>query len=135
MEREGVTQMVASPVRGELSWARSLLLSADLAHTPGARQQTCLLAARHGADVLLSGRGRGGDRRAGRPITEPAELWTRLAAELPAFAEWASYFALLEGRRGLSERQSDDLLRDLSLFLDLVGQQLSRPRPERIGHG
>ncbi len=93
----------------------------------GTRVQACLLAARHGADALLAG------HRAVRPVAEPTELWTRLAAELPSFAEWASYFAVLEGRHRLSDRQADDLLRDLGVFLDLVDQQLSRR--SLVGHG
>lgn len=92
------------------------------------RVQACLLAARHGAAALLA------SRRVVPPVAEPTELWTRLAAELPSFAEWASYFAVLEGQRRWSERQADDLLRDLGVFLDLVDQQLSRS-VVRVGHG
>ncbi|NLH68975.1 MAG: hypothetical protein GX454_02155 [Brooklawnia sp.] len=92
----------------------------------GMRVQACLLAARHGADALLAG------HRAVHPVAQPAELWTMLAVELPSFAEWASYFAVLEGRYRLNDRQADDLLRDLGVFLDLVDQQLSRRSP--VGH-
>ncbi|MGB3955056.1 MAG: SAV_6107 family HEPN domain-containing protein [Brooklawnia sp.] len=92
------------------------------------RVQACLLAARHGAGALLAG------RRGVPAVVEPTALWTRLAAELPAFAEWASYFALLEGQHRWSERQVDDLLRDLGVFLELVDQQLGRSAV-RVGHG
>ena len=121
--------MMASPMRAELSWARSLLASADLAATPVERRRGCLLAARQGAAAVLS------MHRQVSPIVEPDELWARLALEVPVFVEWASYFALLEGRSRLSERQADDLLRDLTTFLDLVDRQLSRSRSDRVRYG
>lgn len=115
--------------RVDLGWARAKLVDAELAQTTQLRQQACLLAARHTGYALLA---------AGRrvpPITEATELWGRLAAELPSFAEWASYFMLLEGRARLSERQADDLLRDVVTFCDLVDRRVSRPARNRANHG
>ena len=113
----------------DLVLARSLVLSAELAPTLLARWQSCLLAARHGSHALLTA------RRGPRPISGATELWGWLAAEVPAMAEWAAYFALIEARPQLSERQVDDLSRDLDLFLALVDQQLARRQEARVGHG
>lgn len=120
--------MVASPMRAELSWARSLLASADLAATPVERRRGCLLAARRGGCGVSM-------HRQVSLIVEPDELWARLALEVPVFVEWASYFALLEGRSRLSERQASDLLRDLTTFLDLVDRQLTGRVADRVRYG
>lgn len=111
----------------ELSWARSLQVSAELAGDVQTRQQACLAAARSGADALL------GRSPRVRAVQASAGVWTALAAEQPALAEWAGYFALLEGCR-LSVRQADDLLRDVAIFLDQAEQLLGR-RVDRVGHG
>ena len=94
------------------------------------QQRNELAAARRAAARALGTSGGGT-----RPGSDGLAIWSQLAAARPALAEWASYFALLEGQRRLSERQTDDLLRDLGLFLDLAGQKLARLRPERLSHG
>lgn len=115
--------------RADLGWARARLIDAEHADTAQARRQACLLAARHAGHALLaSGRGQS-------PVIDIDQLWGRLAAELPGFAEWASYFMLVEGRPRLNERQSDDLLRDVTIFCDLVGRRLAGPREARARHG
>jgi len=115
-------------VRTDLSRARSRATEADLASTAGGRYRAAMLAARQGAVAAL------GDRPGGRPILDPVELWTRLAHQVPRFAEWASYFAALEGRPPLSGRQVDDLVRGIPLFLDEVDRHLLRCRRRRVGH-
>lgn len=106
---------------------------AESATSPGDRYRAGMLAARLGATMLL---GSGPDGPAGqRPLAaDPGspgpgrpgnvELWARLARRVPRFAEWASYFAVLERGR-LSSRQVDDLVRDVPAFLQLVDRYLA----------
>lgn len=113
----------------QLSLARSLLISAELAPTSQARWRDCLAAVGQAAAALLAAR-RGG--RSWRfEIDQP---WASLAVEVPALAEWASYFALLAGQTRPSERQADDLLRDARAFCELVETRLNRRTPQ-ADHG
>lgn len=125
----------------QLVRARSLLAGAELAATAQARWRDCLQAARHAADLALAA-GQGGPR----PL-EVGQLWASLAVEAPGLAEWASYFALLEGlpwsrelvstgstEIHVSERQAADLLRDVTLFCELVEARLRRAEA-RARHG
>lgn len=79
------------------------------------RQRAGLARARQAALVLLVA-AEGGLP----PISDGQLIWSLLAARCPGLAEWASYFALCEGNPVPSQRQVDDLLRDLPVFVDLV---------------
>ena len=79
------------------------------------QQRNELAAARRAAARALGTSGGGT-----RPGSDGLAIWSQLAAARAALAEWASYFALCEANPVPSQRQVDDLLRDLPVFVDLV---------------
>lgn len=87
------------------------------AHLAALRSAAAVLAARARPDGA-SGRRRG-----------PRSVWALLPAVVPAFTEWAAFFAAGAGKRAAAEaglpgavsrRDADDLLRDAETFLGLV---------------
>jgi len=102
-------------------WATSAAMRFELAYL-------CVL--RSGAAVLAR-RARPGSLR-----TKPRGLWGLLAAAAPELTEWAEFFAvcgghcteLIDGRRGVSARQADDLVRDADTFLRIARQCVDHGR-------
>ncbi|TYP88339.1 SAV_6107 family HEPN domain-containing protein [Blastococcus xanthinilyticus] len=99
------------------------------------RYATAHLAALRAAAAVLAARTRpeGGRRR-------PRSAWVLLGQVAPELGEWATFFAAGAGKRaaaeaGLSravtEREADDLVRDVRAFLGVVETVLgSTPLPE-----
>jgi hypothetical protein len=104
------------------------------------RYATAHLAALRAAAAVLAARTRPepGRRR-------PRSAWVLLEQVAPELGEWATFFAAGAAKRaaaeaGLSravtEREADDLVRDVSAFLVVVEQSLGgapRPRPRVVG--
>jgi hypothetical protein len=105
------------------------------------RYATAHLAALRAAAAVLAARTRPepGHRR-------PRSAWVLLEQVAPELGEWATFFAAGAAKRaaaeaGLSravtEREADDLVRDVSAFLVVVEQSLggppARPRPRIVG--
>lgn len=112
----------------ELGTARALLHQAELDTEVATRFRSALLGARHGAVALLATRR---PRRSGLPDAAD-DLWPLLARVAPGYAEWASWFGFAEGIRRVSERQADDLVRDLRIFLDQVTLELTMARRQPV---
>jgi len=99
----------------------------------GWRYATAHLAALRAAAAVLAARTRPepGRRR-------PRSAWVLIGQVAPELGEWAAFFAAGAAKRaaaeaGLShavtEREADDLVRDVSTFLDVVETVISRPAP------
>jgi hypothetical protein len=95
------------------------------AHLAALRTAAAILAARTRPDVA------GHRRRSG-----PRNAWTLLAGVAPELAEWAAYFAAGAGKRAAAEagvpsavtdREADDLLRDVETFLAVAATTLGVP--------
>jgi len=113
--------------------ARSLLADASLglgracsAGEPADRYATAHLAALRGAAAVLAARAR--PTRGGQ-----GSVWTLMTRVAPEFAEWAAFFAAGSAKRqavqaGLparvTAREADDLVRQVALFLSLVGDSI-----------
>ncbi len=96
------------------------------AHVAALRTTAALLAAR--AKTIP------GDRRSRAP---QKNAWVLLAEVAPEFGEWAAFFAAgaakraaaeAGSRRAVTEREADDLVRDVDRFLGLVEQSLGLTR-------
>jgi hypothetical protein len=106
------------------------------------RYATAHLGALRAAAAVLAARTRpeGGRRR-------PRSAWVLLEQVAPELGEWATFFAAGAAKRaaaeaGLSravtEREADDLVRDVGAFLDVVETVLAStpapaPRPRVVG--
>jgi hypothetical protein len=110
--------------------ARELLAAGapDLVDDPGARYARAHLAALRAAAAVLAARGRPGRRRSG-----VRSAWVLLAEVAPELAEWAAFFAAGAGKRAaaeaglrgvVSDREADDLVRDVETFLGVVARML-----------
>lgn len=131
-----------------LAKARTGLTEAARLSRPNERYATAHLAALRTAAAVLAARGRPepvNPRR--RPRIRSA--WEVLPEIAPELAEWSALFASGAARRARAEagipdaasnRDADDLVRAVSMFLRLVErmlaieppqQALPRPRPER----
>jgi hypothetical protein len=118
-----------------LDQARRGLAAAAAAVDPRDRYATAHLAALRAAAAVLAARTRpeSGRRR-------PRSAWVLLGQVAPELGEWATFFAAGAGKRaaaeaGLSravtERESDDLVRDVGAFIAVVETTLgSTPLPE-----
>jgi hypothetical protein len=96
------------------------------AHLAALRTAAAVLAARTQPELPRSGRRRSGPRNA----------WELLAAVAPELSEWALFFAAGAGKRAAAEagavgavtdREADDLLRDVETFLALAATTLGVP--------
>jgi hypothetical protein len=105
--------------------ARSALTDAAAAPDPGERYATAHLAALRTAAVVLAARTGPADPR----VRRPTSAWTLLTGVAPELGEWAAYFAAGAAKRAAAEagirsavtaREADDLVRDASIFLQLV---------------
>jgi hypothetical protein len=129
-----------------LGQAHRGLAAAAAATDPRERYATAHLAALRAAAAVLAARTRpeGGRRK-------PRSAWVLLGQVAPELGEWATFFAAGAGKRaaaeaGLSravtEREADDLVRDVRSFLDVVETGLDAvplpgspryPRPHVVG--
>jgi hypothetical protein len=107
---------------------RSLSEAAACTDDPRRRYATAHLGALRGAAAVLAARTRpeGGRRR-------PRSAWVLLGSVAPELGEWATFFAAGAAKRaaaeaGLSravtEREADDLVRDVRTFLAVVEHTL-----------
>jgi hypothetical protein len=104
------------------------------------RYATAHLAALRAAAAVLAARTRPepGRRR-------PRSAWVLLEQVAPELGEWATFFAAGAAKRAAAEaglsravtdREADDLVRDVAAFLAVVEQSLGgapRPRPHVVG--
>ena len=123
---------MARPSRALPASAVRLLVAARSALTRGSRGLGPRRAVRRRPP-------RGAARRRGRPgrpdptvrppIRRPTSAWALLTGVAPELAEWAAYFAAGAAKRAAAEagirsavtaREADDLLRDTTIFLQLV---------------
>ena len=131
-----------------LAQGRRALAEASAATDPRERYATAHLGALRAAAAVLAARTRpeGGRRR-------PRSAWVLLGQVAPELGEWATFFAAGAAKRaaaeaGLSravtEREADDLVRDVGSFLAVVESCLAtvsvpeaprspfrRPKPQR----
>jgi hypothetical protein len=111
---------------------------AEAAGCTDARQRyaTAHLGALRGAAAVLAARTRPepGRRR-------PRSAWVLLGQVAPELGEWATFFAAGAAKRAAAEaglsravtdREADDLVRDVSAFLAVVGQTLGGPPPRPV---
>ena len=98
------------------------------------RYATAHLAALRAAAAVLAARTR--PEATGR--RRPRSAWVLLGQVAPELGEWATFFAAGAAKRaaaeaGLSsavtEREADDLVRDVTTFLDVVETTISRAVP------
>jgi hypothetical protein len=117
---------VAPAARGLLADASLGLGRACAAGDPADRYAIAHLAALRGAAAVLAARARPTRGRQG-------SVWTLMTRVAPEFAEWASFFAAGSAKRqavqaglpaGVTAREADDLVRQVALFLSLVGESL-----------
>jgi hypothetical protein len=119
-----------------LDQASRALAEAAASSDPRQRYATAHLGALRAAAAVLAARTRpeSGRRR-------PRSAWVLLGQVAPELGEWATFFAAGAGKRaaaeaGLSravtEREADDLVRDVGAFLSVVESALagSPPPPE-----
>jgi hypothetical protein len=109
------------------------LLAAGSADDPETRYAHAHLAALRAAAAVLAARAQPRGRRSSRVRS----AWVLLAEVAPELAEWAAFFAAGAGKRAaaeaglrgvVSEREADDLLRDVETFLALVARILGVTR-------
>jgi SAV_6107-like HEPN len=105
--------------------ARSALTEAADASDSGERYAAAHLAALRTAAVVLADRTRPADPR----IRRPTSAWKLLTGVAPELGEWAAYFAAGASKRAAAEagirsavtaREADDLVRDATIFLQLI---------------
>ena len=129
-----MSQMTAPPPEASLQLdlhrVRTALVEAELCARPSDRFLAAHLAALRVAAVVLALRA-----RPGRRDSRPRNAWALLAEVAPELGEWATYFALTEGKREavragataiVSAREADDFLRDAQAFFGLVERALWR---------
>jgi hypothetical protein len=123
MARPGRT-LPASAIRLLIA-ARSALADAAEATDSGERYAAAHLAALRTAAVILADRTRPADSR----VRRPTSAWALLTGVAPELGEWAAYFAAGAAKRAAAEagirsavtaREADDLIRDSTIFLQLV---------------
>lgn len=116
--------------------ALSLLADASLglgracaAGDPADRYAIAHLAALRGGAAVLAARARPTRGRQG-------SVWALMTKVAPEFDEWAAFFAAGSAKRqavqaglpaGVTAREADDLVRQVALFLSLVGESLRSP--------
>jgi hypothetical protein len=109
------------------------LLASTAAEDPETRYAHAHLAALRAAAAVLAARARPRGRRSSRVRS----AWVLLAEVAPELSEWAAFFAAGAGKRAaaeaglrgvVTEREADDLLRDVETFLALVARVLGVTR-------
>jgi hypothetical protein len=119
-----------------LSAARQGLAEAALTRPAGERYVLAHLAALRTAAAVLADRARPRPGHRGRP----ASAWRLLALVAPELGEWAAFFAAGAGKRAAAEaglpvvtdRDADDLARQVKIFLDVVESLLGLPSQQVI---
>ena len=122
-----------APAAQLLGQAHRGLAEAATCPDAGWRYATAHLAALRGAAAVLAARTQPepGRRR-------PRSAWVLIGQVAPELGEWAAFFAAGAAKRaaaeaGLSsavtEREADDLVRDVTTFLDVVETTISRAVP------
>jgi hypothetical protein len=119
-----------------LAQARRALAEAAAAPDPRQRYATAHLGALRAAAAVLAARTRPEPAR-----RRPRSAWVLLGQVAPELGEWATFFAAGAAKRaaaeaGLShavtEREADDLVRDVGSFLAVVENSLDAlPEPPR----
>jgi hypothetical protein len=119
-----------------LAQARHGLLEAATLSRAAERYATAHLAALRAAAAVLAARTHPDSARASRRRSGPRSAWELLARVAPELAEWAAFFAAGAGKRAaaeagatsaVSDREADDLLRDVETFLALAATTLGVP--------
>jgi hypothetical protein len=116
-----------------LGQAHAGLTEAAACPDAGWRYATAHLAALRGAAAVLAARTRPepGRRR-------PRSAWVLIGQVAPELAEWAAFFAAGAAKRAaaeagltsaVTEREADDLVRDVTTFLGVVETTISRAVP------
>jgi hypothetical protein len=116
--------------------ARRAFSEAEQATDVGERYAAAHLSALRAAAAVLAADAR---PESVRPLRRgrPTSVWTLLERVAPDLTEWAMYFAAgadkriaaQAGMRGaVTTRESDDLVRDAALFLDIIASRLGMPR-------
>jgi hypothetical protein len=109
------------------------LLASGAAEDPEARYAHAHLAALRAAAAVLAARAKPRTRRSSRVRS----AWVLLAEVAPELSEWSAFFAAGAGKRAaaeaglrgvVSEREADDLLREVETFLALVARVLGVTR-------
>ncbi|MEV5078334.1 SAV_6107 family HEPN domain-containing protein [Streptomyces sp. NPDC093064] len=128
---------------GLLAQARAGLAEATAHRTPNERYATAHLAALRTAAAVLAARGRPDPTPRRRARIRSA--WEVLPEIAPELAEWSALFAAGAARRARAEagirgaagqRDADDLIRDVAMFIRLVERMLllqpvlPQPRPD-----
>jgi hypothetical protein len=123
------------PAAGQLLDQARRALAEAAAHTdPRQRYATAHLGALRGAAAVLAARTR---PETGR--RKPRSAWVLLGQVAPELGEWATFFAAGAAKRaaaeaGLSravtEREADDLIREVEAFLAVVENSLAATAPE-----
>lgn len=112
---------------GYLARADSALAEARLAVEHTDRYASAHMAALRAAAAVLAVRGRPHSRRGQR------NAWVLLSVVAPELGEWAAFFAAGSAKRSAAEagrskavttREADDLLRDATQFVEVVGRCL-----------
>lgn len=126
---------VPHQARDLLAGAARALLDATGEPRAGDRYARAHLAALRTAAALLATRARPTARRGGPSLRS---AWSLLVEVAPELSEWAAFFAAGAGKRvaaeaglagAVSEREADDLVRDVTAFLALVAGTLGVPVP------
>jgi len=129
--RTGAHPPVPAASHELLEVARRGIVEASTARAPAERYAIAHLAALRSAAAVLACRVRPGGGRRG-----PRSVWVVLPEVAPELGEWAAFFAAGAGKRAaaeaglptaVSQRDSDDLLRDATAFLALVEATLGLP--------
>ena len=118
--------------------ARELLAAAAADDDAETRYAHAHLAALRAAAAMLAARARPRSRRTARP----ASAWVLLAEVAPELVEWAAFFAAGAGKRAaaeaglrgvVTEREADDLVREVEAFLALVARTLGVAHQPLLG--
>jgi hypothetical protein len=117
-----------------LAQARHGLLEAAALPRAAERYATAHLAALRTAAAVLAARTH--PESSSRRRSGPRNAWELLARVAPELSEWAAFFAAGAGKRAaaeagaadaVSDREADDLLRDVETFLALAATTLGVP--------
>ena len=116
-----------------LDRSRGSLLLACRTGDAGERYVEAHLGALRAAAALLAARSSPSAR------SRPRSVWEVLPEVAPELAEWSTFFAASARQRAaverggvLSARESDDLLRQAEIFLEIVQDLLGVPRAEPL---
>ena len=124
-----VRQHCPPTVRALIEQARQALLDAEYTPHPVERYVQAHLAALRAASAVLAARARPRRRAA------PTSAWTLLSTVAPELAEWAAFFAATSvtraaaeagGRRLVTHRDADDMVRQSGQFLALAWRSATR---------